>query len=316
MDERNRPMRPRRMGEEPRKISDGFAMMTTVQVVVCGLLLCGLFLYTKMQQTDPANVKETFGQVTQQGDVLQEGQEGNLFEQISGAIREFFFGTGQGEDGITVRPVDPQEGGTNETDTDTSSVDPTSSLLSSDLSTSDHNIYKVRRESTGGQGGQMPVTAQEGELLYPPEGYSLAPAVLSQKMTAPVDAGTTSPYGYRIHPITGETDFHTGVDLGAAMGTPIRAAFAGTVTEVGESDIFGNYIVVTHSDSLSTRYCHCSEIVAPEGSVIRQGETVAKVGSTGMSTGPHLHFEMKIDGVNVDPEPFLPQAQQPSEATE
>ncbi len=304
MDERNRPAHRGRMGKEPRKISDGFAMMTTVQVVVCGLLLCGLFLYTKLQQTDPANVKETFGQVTQEGDVLQEG-EGNLFEQISGAIREFFFGEQPAEDGITVRPADPEENGADTA----SSVDQTSSLLSSDLSTSDHNIYKVRGENTGGQGGQMPVTAQEGELLYPPEGYSLAPAVLSQKMTAPVDAGTTSPYGYRVHPITGETDFHTGVDLGAAMGTPIRAAFAGTVTEVGESEIFGNYIVVTHSDSLSTRYCHCSEIVAPEGSVIRQGETVAKVGSTGMSTGPHLHFEMKVDGVNVDPEPFLPQSQ-------
>lgn len=307
MDERNRPVRSRRMGDQPRKISDGFAMMTVVQVIVCGLLLCSLFLYTKIQQTDPANVKETFGQVTQEGNVLKEGEQGNLFEQISGAIREFFFGTSSNDDGIAVHSVDPNEESNEET---TSSADKTASFISSDSSTSDHTIYKVQGENTGGQGGQMQVTAQEGELLYPPEGYSLAPAVLSQKMVAPVDAEITSPYGYRIHPITGETDFHTGIDLGASMGTPIRAAFSGTVTEIGESEIFGNYIVVTHSDSLSTRYCHCNKIVAEKGAVIRQGETIAKVGTTGMSTGPHLHFEIKINGVNVDPEPFLPQAQQ------
>ena len=302
MDERNRPQRHKR-GERPKKISDGFAMMTTVQIVVCGLLLCGLFLYTKIQQNDPGNVKETFGQMTQQGDLLgQAEQGGNLFEQISGAIRDFF-GKPSGEDnGVSVRSVDPKS----ESSDAASSADPTSSLLSSDSSDSDHSLYKVRGQDATGQGGQLEVTAEEGELLYPPEGYSLAPAVISQKMIAPVEINVTSPYGYRIHPITGKTDFHTGVDLGAAMGTPIRAAFAGTVTEVGESEIYGNYIVVTHSDTLSTRYCHCSEIVAPQGSVIRQGETIAKVGTTGLSTGPHLHFELKVDGVNVDPEPFLP----------
>lgn len=300
MDERNRPSRHRKE-ETPRKISDGFAMMTTVQVVVCGLLLCGLFLYTKIQQEDSSKVKETFGKMTQQGDILEQAQQdGTLFEQISAAIREFFFGRPEGDDGVSVHSVDP-----NSSLSAASSTDPTSSLLSSDVSDSDHSLYKVRGQTRDGQGGQLEVTAEEGELLYPPEGYSLAPAVISQKMIMPVEVNVTSPYGYRIHPITGKTDFHTGVDLGAAMGTPIRAAFAGTVTEVGESEIYGNYIVVTHSDSLSTRYCHCSEIVAPQGSVIRQGETIAKVGTTGMSTGPHLHFEIKVDGMNVDPEPFL-----------
>lgn len=83
-------------------------------------------------------------------------------------------------------------------------------------------------------------------------------------------------------------------------GTPIGAAYPGEVVEVGESEVYGNYVTLFHG-GFATRYCHCAAITVREGMKLRQGETVALVGSTGMSTGPHLHFELVIQGKNADP---------------
>ena len=90
-----------------------------------------------------------------------------------------------------------------------------------------------------------------------------------------------------------------------AEGTPVAAAFYGEIEETGENDVWGKYVLMPHSEQLETYYCHLSEIYVTEGSVIRQGETVGLVGSTGWSTGPHLHFEVRIGGVRVDPERLL-----------
>ncbi len=126
------------------------------------------------------------------------------------------------------------------------------------------------------------------------------------KTTAPAikpveDGRYTSYFGYRINPITGKFAFHTGLDIAAEEGTKIRAAYSGRVTKIGEDDRAGKYIFLTHSDGFVTFYCHCSEILAEEGSVIRQGETIARVGSTGWSTGPHLHFEIRKENIRYNP---------------
>ncbi len=118
----------------------------------------------------------------------------------------------------------------------------------------------------------------------------------------PIENGRyTSLFGYRINPITGEFSFHTGIDIAAAEGTKIRAAYSGVVTKAGEDGRAGKYIFLTHDDGFVTFYCHCSEILAEEGAVIRQGETIAKVGSTGWSTGPHLHFEIRKNNIRYNP---------------
>lgn len=118
----------------------------------------------------------------------------------------------------------------------------------------------------------------------------------------PVDGGRyTSYFGYRINPITGEFSFHTGLDIAAEEGTKIRAAYSGVVTRVGEDSRAGKYVFLTHDDGFVTFYCHCSEILVGEGAVIRQGETIAKVGTTGWSTGPHLHFEIRKDNIRYNP---------------
>lgn len=146
-----------------------------------------------------------------------------------------------------------------------------------------------------GKGGQLPAGGDE-----PPSGMMAALPVLSAAARQPVRGELTSPFGYREHPITGQKDFHTGTDLAAPEGTPIGAAYPGEVVEVGKSEVYGNYVTLFHG-GFATRYCHCAAITVREGMKLRQGETVALVGSTGISTGPHLHFELVIQGKNADP---------------
>lgn len=132
---------------------------------------------------------------------------------------------------------------------------------------------------------------------------------ITDEMIKPLEKGRyTSYYGYRVNPITKKKGFHTGLDIADKEGTRIRAVLDGRVKKTGEDDRAGKYIYLEHSDGLTTLYCHCSEILPEKGAVIRQGETIALVGSTGMSTGPHLHFEVIHNGVKTDPYPFLENA--------
>lgn len=116
----------------------------------------------------------------------------------------------------------------------------------------------------------------------------------------------TSDYGYRKDPFTGKKAFHHGVDLAADKGSPIAAVLDGTVTAVGEGKSYGNYILVRHNSNMSTLYAHCSKIVAKKGQSVKQGDTIALVGSTGRSTGNHLHFEIRIGGERINPLWLLP----------
>lgn len=146
-----------------------------------------------------------------------------------------------------------------------------------------------------------------------PLGQTVRPASASSQalhwpepLWSPVTGWVTSFYGAREHPITGEADFHTGVDIAAAEGTPIQAVLPGRVVEAGWSDGYGNRIVLEHEGGLRTAYCHCSRLLAGEGTVVAQGDRIALVGSTGVSTGPHLHLEASVDGQRQDPLPALP----------
>lgn len=150
-------------------------------------------------------------------------------------------------------------------------------------------------EKEGGQGGSQP---SEGKKI--PSNVTTASPVISTPMNMPVEGWISSPFGEREHPISRKSDWHTGVDIAAPMGSRIAAAWPGVVTAVESDDIYGNYIVLTHGN-FSTRYCHCLKTAARVGQRLRAGETVAFVGSSGVSTGPHLHFEVLIDGKSADP---------------
>src|SRR5690606_23173716 len=125
-----------------------------------------------------------------------------------------------------------------------------------------------------------------GKLLFPlPAPYSPAP---------------TSNFGLRRHPITGTTKFHAGTDSGAATGTPVMAAAGGTATRAEWAGGYGNLIELDHN-GLAPRYAHLSRIDAAPGTIVAPGQTIGRVGSTGDSTGPHLHFEVRLNGKPVDP---------------
>lgn len=126
--------------------------------------------------------------------------------------------------------------------------------------------------------------------------------ILTAKITTPVKNGVlTSEFGRRVHPITKKDSFHTGVDIASLKGTPIFSAFSGEVEEIGNNETYGNYIVMRHSESLTTFYGHCDTIKVTQGMRIRNGEIIAEMGSTGYSTGPHLHFEIRINSIRVNP---------------
>ncbi|HEX8581236.1 MAG TPA: peptidoglycan DD-metalloendopeptidase family protein [Acidimicrobiales bacterium] len=118
-------------------------------------------------------------------------------------------------------------------------------------------------------------------------------------------ATVTSGYGYRIHPIYGTRRLHTGLDMGGQMGAEILAAADGAVVLAGVNGGYGNCVVIYHGDGMSTLYGHQSRIGVAVGDVVRRGDVIGYVGSTGVSTGPHLHFEVRINGNPVDPVPYL-----------
>lgn len=121
-----------------------------------------------------------------------------------------------------------------------------------------------------------------------------------------VSTTITSPYGTRTHPITGKVKTHTGLDIGAAHGTNIFAAADGTVLISGwNSGGYGNYVVIDHGGGLTTLYAHCSSLLVSAGQKVSRGQVIAKCGSTGMSTGPHLHFEVLKNGNHTNPWAYL-----------
>jgi murein DD-endopeptidase MepM/ murein hydrolase activator NlpD len=121
----------------------------------------------------------------------------------------------------------------------------------------------------------------------------------------PVSGPVTSPFGWRIHPILGYKKFHTGLDFGVGYGTPIRASDSGTVIYSTWMGGYGNVVIVDHGNGLSTLYAHQSSVAAGNGARVTRGQTVGYVGSTGFSTGPHLHFEVRVNGNPVDPMGYL-----------
>lgn len=125
------------------------------------------------------------------------------------------------------------------------------------------------------------------------------------KLAYPLPGHTriSSPYGTRIHPVTGERRMHTGIDIPAPTGTNILAAEDGIVSTSGWLGGYGNTVIIVHDNSLSTLYAHNSRLLVKQGDIVKKGDVIAKVGSTGRSTGPHLHFEVRNKN-NTHQNPF------------
>jgi len=160
----------------------------------------------------------------------------------------------------------------------------------------------VTETGLGGAGGLFSLPRDD---RTPPAHVLMAPVFLSQRLLSPALGPVTSAFGFREHPVSGESDFHTGIDIAADQGADVCAALQGTVLETGRSAIYGNYIVLDHGGGVTTSYSHLKSIVAKPNARVSQGARIATVGNTGISTGPHLHFELMVDGLKADPLPHL-----------
>ena len=147
-------------------------------------------------------------------------------------------------------------------------------------------------------------TLAAGQQLFIP-GATLSVMELRRAMGAlfamPLAGRLTSSFGYRADPFTGVRTFHTGIDLAAPTGTPIKAVLDGKVAITGFSAVFGNYVIVTHDGGFQTLYGHMSYIGVERGQSVAQGTVIGKVGTTGYSTGPHLHLSVYKNGKMIDP---------------
>jgi murein DD-endopeptidase MepM/ murein hydrolase activator NlpD len=121
----------------------------------------------------------------------------------------------------------------------------------------------------------------------------------------PCQASISSPFGYRMHPVLGYAKFHSGIDLSAGYGQSIVATAAGRVTCADWLGGYGMAVTIDHGSGLSTLYGHCSQLHVSTGQYVKKGQLIASVGSTGMSTGPHCHYEVHKDGTQVDPMPYM-----------
>lgn len=144
--------------------------------------------------------------------------------------------------------------------------------------------------------------------------YNATSSSYGSKFTYPIQRGLytiTSNYGKRKDPISGEIKSHNGIDFAAPAGTPIYASDSGTVLYAmfGTAPYggYGNIVVIQHSDSLITMYAHCSELLVQKGQGVSKGQLIAKVGSTGKSTGNHCHYEIRLNNIDVNPMPYLQQ---------
>ncbi len=139
--------------------------------------------------------------------------------------------------------------------------------------------------------------------VQPYDGLILPPG--TGQLMYPTIGPVTSNFGWRIHPILGTERFHAGIDFGADYGSLIYASEQGRVIYADWYGGYGNAVIIDHGNGMTTLYAHCSELYVKDGDVVAKGQPIAAVGSTGFSTGPHLHFELRANGEPIDPAAYL-----------
>lgn len=261
----------RRVVRRQGGVSDAGAVLTILQIVLCVVLLVVVFTLQFIDGERYTRAGELYRAVMSgEGEAMYVGAFGTpitkeLLEDYADILAESYAA-------------------------ETGSLTSGSSSLSPDTPVA--LLQEQQEQELAGQGGESP---------YIPANLNLSRVLLSAKPVYPAYGVITSPFGLRTHPVSGKTDFHTGLDIAASLGDGVYAALPGRVTEIGISPIYGNYIRVAHAQGLESVYNHCSEILAAKDAVVRAGERIALVGSTGVSTGPHLHFDLLVNGCYTDP---------------
>lgn len=276
--------------EKDTEEKDFYSVVIVCQFFLCLLLVGAVFLLNlyggafgadvTKKLTDILNYSSTPEEISSAISVVQEFFEGESFAVLGSTVTDYETTSELAETTVKSQEENASDNLTTEADEETAETTATETA----------------------DGTTLPMGGDDLELFEAAERTSFAPYVTTDKFLSPIENGRyTSYFGYRTNPITGKWSFHTGLDIAAPAGTKIRCALNGTVTKAGEDERAGKYIIVTHSEGFQTFYCHCSEILAEVGMNLLEGETIALVGSTGWSTGPHLHFEVRRDGIRLNP---------------
>lgn len=301
----------RRTEKRKKEKDDGLFSVTLCQIIFTVIAVLSLLVLSKSGTTAAQNIKDDFG-ILMNNSFIKE----DVLQTLK-SIKEYFDSPAQLSVFKLFEKDETEE--TSKTEAESSTEQAEETTKPKEKTPKEDFSKKAEEETTpkaeSAEKASEKVTAKKTSLSSVKnsggndlKAYSAVTSLehkSESKIVAPVSGWYSSYYGYRTNPITGNNTFHTGLDIAAAQGTKIKAAYSGVVRKVGEDSRSGKYLYLTHSDGTETLYCHCSKILAEEGAVIRQGETVALVGSTGWSTGPHLHFEIHKNGERLDPLPFL-----------
>lgn len=166
---------------------------------------------------------------------------------------------------------------------------------------SEYSSIAVRLEqvTTGAEAAEKEVLQLWKDLSDKNEILETTPSI------SPTLGWVSSSFGSRLSPFTGDLSQHRGLDIAADMGTPIRAPASGLVTAASMDPGYGKFVTIDHGHGIVTRYGHCSQLYVKAGQRVRRGDVIGAVGSTGRSTGPHLHYEVRLQGVPVNPERYI-----------
>ena len=199
------------------------------------------------------------------------------------------------------------ESDNNKLESDKAEVEELKNQLAKEEEELESQISKIIAEEEAAAKAQAEAEAQKQQATSSStsSGASSNAVVTSGSWPVPGYSRISSPYGYRIHPVTGASSIHTGIDIPAPTGTPVTAYDSGTVIYSGVQGTYGNTVMIRHNDGKVTLYAHNSALNVSVGQTVQKGQVVAKIGSTGRSTGPHLHFEIRVNGSHTNPMNYL-----------
>ena len=299
MEEKNRPQR-----RKPKKEKGDWVLtVSLVQIAFCTFFCLIVFVCAKTNADARESLRADFSAL------MNWNLESEDVQEVAALVREYFTSSGEtvpvfGGFAYNVDATEEATAALPETTAPATAApqreEPEKQTTTAPSTTAPKKEKKAKKETSDGAGGED-VTA-----LSAKENTSFSPTAVTVPIVRPVRGGRySSKFGYRTNPITHAYSFHTGLDIAVPAGTKIHAAFHGQVRAVGEDSRAGKYIILRHDDGMETFYCHCRSIDAAEGDTVDAGDVIARVGSTGWSTGPHVHFEVRKNGERLNPLQFL-----------
>ena len=293
--------------KEKRRTSASGWQLIAIQSISCVVILLIAFIFRMIGGSAFDQLRDSFNDSIMSNSLI--ATIAAMFDMSEDTDSSKSGGDVESEPNTTDSTTAQKGSGTTTTDA------PDESGTSTTASSNGNSTTKAASTTTGKTSAATKVAATGGSdipvsgktVVYAPENVSLLPLRMNRTAAKPLENGTiTSRFGYRENPTKGGESFHLGLDIGANYGTPIASMFYGMVSEIGQNSSYGNYVKLFYGNGLYVLYAHCSEILVVQNTFVRAGEVVAKVGSTGDSTGPHVHIQIELNGLIYDPAGVVP----------